>query len=143
MQDEAVGESLVDHHRIGSVPEAGLGERSCARGADRTASYVARKASALRADEDHLEVRAFAIRWTGPHENERAHVLRSRWSWRDLPADPVQRIEVVRPVIEAAAAERRAAFVACRFCQRLTPRSGDTAPTPARRAPRSTLGVMH
>ncbi|MDC0666116.1 hypothetical protein [Nannocystis radixulma] len=74
----------------------------------------------LRADEDALEVRDHAIRWTGAHSNERAHVLRTRWRWSELPADPVERLRVVRPAIDAAVAARRASFFECRLCQQVT-----------------------
>ncbi|MFZ6182300.1 hypothetical protein [Nannocystis pusilla] len=97
----------------------------------------------LRADADHLEVRKFAIRWTGAHENERAHVLHSRWAWRDLPADPPERLEAVRPVIEAVAAERRASFAACRFCHRLTPPEWRFEPDVCSSCAEKHLGVVH
>ena len=74
----------------------------------------------LRADEDALEVRDHAIRWTGAHSNERAHVLRTRWRWSELPTDPVERLQVVRPAMEAAVAARRASFFECRLCQQVT-----------------------
>jgi hypothetical protein len=97
----------------------------------------------LRADAEGLEVRQFAIRWTGAHENERAHVLRARWHWRDLPADPAQRIEAVRPTLEAVVAERRASFVACRLCQRLTPPEWRFGPDACSSCAEKHLGVVH
>lgn len=97
----------------------------------------------LRADAEGLEVRKFAIRWTGAHESERAHVLRTRWLWRDLPADPAQRIEAVRPTVDAVVAERRASFVACRLCHRLTPPEWQFRPDACSACAEKHLGVVY
>ena len=97
----------------------------------------------LRADAEGLEVRKFAIRWTGAHENERAHVLRARWLWRELPADPAERLAAVRPTIEAVVTERRASFVACRLCQRLTPPEWLSLPDACSSCAEKHLGVVH
>lgn len=74
----------------------------------------------VRADAEALEVRDFVIRWAGPHTPERAHVLRARWRWHELPADPFERLETVRPAIEAAVAARRAKFIVCSYCHETT-----------------------
>ncbi|MCY0987028.1 hypothetical protein OV203_07835 [Nannocystis sp. ILAH1] len=97
----------------------------------------------LRADAEGLEVRKFAIRWTHPHKNERAHVLRARWLWSELPADPAERIEAVRPTIEAVVAERRASFVACRLCHRLTPPEWRFGPDACSSCAEKHLGVVY
>jgi hypothetical protein len=97
----------------------------------------------LRADAEHLEVRDYAIHWTGPHDNERAHLLRARWRWGDLPDDPVERLATVRPEIDAAVAARRATFVTCRLCGKATPsewrHDQDTCSSCAEKH----LGVVH
>lgn len=97
----------------------------------------------LRADPDHLEVRDFGIRWTGAHENERTHPLRTRWRWSDLPDDPAALRRAVLPAIEENVAARRASFTTCRYCQRLTPPEWQHAIDICSGCAEKHLGVVH